>query len=101
MTTKKKAIQYRSKKMAVSSPEKVRLAIDCSPEERKYIKMYASYEDMTLNEFVMDCVRERINKCNRSHVPNAETAAALDASERGEGIISFDSIDDFFKSMEQ
>jgi len=100
MATKKKSIQYQSKKMTVSSPEKVRLAIDCSPDERKYIKMYASYVNMTLNEFVMDCVRERMNKCKRSHVPNAETAAALDASERGEGIISFDSIDDFFKSME-
>jgi hypothetical protein len=99
MTTKKDT-KYRARKMALASPEKVRLAIDCSPEERKYIKMYASYEDKTLNEFVMDCVRERINKCNRSHIPNKETADALDASERGEGIILFDSIDDFFKSME-
>ena len=86
--------------MTVSAPEKVRLAVVCSPEERKYIKIFASYEDKTLNEFVMDCVRERINKCHHSHIPNDETAATLDASERGEGIISFDSIDDFFKSME-
>ena len=102
MSTKKESsIKRRSKKIVLPSTEKVRLAIDCSSEERKYIKMYASYEDMTLNEFVMDCVRERINKCTRSHVPNAETAEALDASERGEGLISFDSIDDFFKSMER
>lgn len=101
MTTEKKSRKHPSKKIAGSSPKKVRLAIDCSPEERKYIKMYASYEDMTLNEFVMKCVRERISQCNHSHIPNAQTAAALDASERGEGIISFDSIDDFFKSMEE
>ncbi len=100
MTTKKDT-KFRARKTALASPEKVRLAIDCSPEERKYIKMYASFEYKTLNEFVMDCVRERINKCNRSHIPNDETAEALDASERGEGIISFDSIDDFFKSMER
>lgn len=91
----------KSKKTAVSLPGKVRLAINCSSEERKYIKMYASYEDKTLNEFVIDCVREHINKCTRSHIPNAETAAALDATERGEGIISFNSIEDFFKSMEE
>ncbi len=80
---------------------KVRLAIECTPEERKFIKMYASYEDKTLNEFVMDCVRKKISKCKHSHIPNEETAASLDASERGEGIIMYDSIDDFFKSMEE
>ena len=98
---KKKVSKVQSKKMIISSPEKVRLAIDCSPEERKYIKIYASYEDMTINEFVMACVRERMNKCKHSHIPNAETAAVLDASERGENIITFNSIDDFFKSMEE
>ncbi len=99
MTTKKKTIQHHAKKMATALPKKVRLAIDCSTEERKYIKMFALYEDKTINEFVMSCVREHVNKCNRAHIPNDETAATLDASERGENIISFDSIDDFFKSM--
>lgn len=40
-----------------------------------------------------------VDEC--SHSPNEETKAALDASERGEGIIKFDSIEDFFKSMEE
>lgn len=99
MVEKKKTVRHRTAKMSLASEDRVRLAIDCTREERKYIKMYASFEDMTLNEFVMDCVRDRISHCQESHIPNAETAAALDASERGEGIIAFDSIDDFFKSM--
>lgn len=99
MNLKKKIVKHSAKKLSVASPEKVRLAIDCTSEERKYMKMYASFEEMTLNEFVLDCVRERMNQCKRSHKPNAATAAALDASEKGEGIISYDSIDDFFKSM--
>lgn len=41
------------------------------------------------------------SKCNVSHVPNDETVAALDASARGQDIINFDSIEDFFKSMER
>lgn len=35
------------------------------------------------------------------YVPNKETAEALDATERGEGIVMFDSIDEFFDSMEE
>ena len=101
---KQKTIRIRPKAMTLMLPkqkDKVRLAIECTSEERKYIKMHASYEDKTLNEFVMDCVRMRVSGCKHSHIPNAETAAALDASERGEGIIMYDSIDDFFKSMEK
>jgi hypothetical protein len=49
----------------------------------------------------MTAKKESIKRrCTRSHVPNAETVEALDASERGEGLMSFDSIDDFFRSME-
>lgn len=43
----------------------------------------------------------KISRCKHSHIPNDETKAALDASKRGEGIILFDSIEDFFNSMEE
>lgn len=103
MPNQRKSIKAAPRKMTVTSPKKrrVRLAVECTPEERKYIKMYASFEDKTLNDFVMDCVRTKIAKCKHPHTPNKETTAALDATERGEGIIMFKSIDDFFKSMEE
>ena len=104
MNPKKKSIKVSSRKLMVNLPkkeEKVRLAIECTKEERKFIRMYASYEDKTLNQFVMDCVKMKIAKCKYSHTPNEKTKATLDASEKGEGIVMFDSIDDFFKSMEE
>lgn len=104
MAPKSKSIRKRPHALLLQDPrpkQKVRLAVECTPEERKYIKMYASYEDKSLNDFIMECVRMKITRCKRSHVPNEETAAALDASERGEGIIPFDSIEDFFNSMEE
>lgn len=33
------------------------------------------------------------------HVPNAETIKALEAAEAGEGLIEYNSIEDFFKSL--
>ena len=86
--------------MTITAPaKKVRLAIACTSEERKRIKMLASYEEKTLNDFVMDCVRLKISKCNRSHIPNEETEKALSDSEQGKGIRKHSSIDEMFKFL--
>lgn len=77
----------------------VRLAIACTPDERKLMKMLASYEDKTLNDFVMDCVRERMSECKLSHIPNAETAKALHESEKGKGLKKYKTIDEMFEYL--
>ena len=79
--------------------EKVRLTIHCTQEQRKYMKMYAAHEEMTLNDFILDCILTRISGCPHPHIPNEETAAALDATEKGEGLIHFDTVEDFLKSL--
>jgi hypothetical protein len=63
------------------------------------MKILAASEDKTLNEFVLESVRMRFNRCSQSHVPNAETAKTLEAVEKGEGLIEYSSIEDFLKSM--
>jgi len=97
--TKRRAI--KQKKKANRKQRKVRLAIECSPEERKYMKMFAAHEDQTLNEFVLDSVRMRLYKCSHRHTPNKETRDALEAAEKKEGLVSFDSIEDFLKSLDR
>lgn len=101
MESKKKSIKHHSKKMSLQAKtqEKVRLTLHCTPEQRKYIKMYAAHEDVTLNDFILNCVLMKISGCPQQHIPNDETAAALDSTERGEGLIHFDSVDDFMKSL--
>lgn len=79
--------------------KKVRLTLHCTPEQRKYMKIYAAHEDVTLNNFILDCVLMRISGCPQGHIPNAKTAAALDTTERGEGLIYFVSVEDFIKSL--
>jgi hypothetical protein len=65
------------------------------------MKMLAASEDKTLNEFVLESVRMRLKKCSQSHMPNAETIKSLQAAEKGEDLIEFDSIENFFKSLEE
>lgn len=102
MTTKKGSIRKRPKPLSVALQEerkdKVRLAIECTSEQRKYIKTFAALEDKSINEFVLGCVW-KYAKCTKSHTPNKETADALDASERGEGHRAHKSVEEMFKFL--
>ena len=79
--------------------KKARLSIDCSPEERRYIKMLAAKEDKTISEYLIDLAREKMPHCTYSHMPNKKTVASIEASEKGTGIKKIESLDEFWKSM--
>ena len=98
---KSKEIKVKPKKLTLTKPKKnVRLAIECSAEERKYMKMYAAHEDKTLNEFVLECVRMKMHGCSNPHIPNQETERILKETENGENLIHFDTVEDFLDSLD-
>src|SRR5262245_42902394 len=75
-----------------------RLTIDCSSEQKKKIKMLAAAKEMTITDFILQLVEEKYTWCplGLSHIPNAETVASIEASDRGEGVKRFKSMDDLF-----
>lgn len=99
--TKKKRKSSKIRKRPVIHRKKVRLAIECSPTERRHMKMLAASEDKTLNEFILESVRMRIKACSRSHRPNAATIKAMEEVENDKGLIEYSSIEAFFKSLEK
>ena len=80
-------------------PHKVRLSIDCSPEDRQRIKLLCTLDHKTISEFVMECVHERLHQEKRN-LPNRKTAKALRESERGEGVETYDSIEALFSKLD-
>jgi hypothetical protein len=90
-----------TKKGSKPKSKKVRLAIECSLQERKYMKMMAAHEEKTLNEFVLESVRMRWKKCPHSHIPNKETQNALKNAKEKKDLNVFESVEDFFKSLEK
>lgn len=78
-----------------------RLTIDCSTEQKKKIKMLAASREMSITDFMLELVEEKYTWCplGLSHVPNAETIASMENSERGEGVKSFKSMDALFKDL--
>ncbi|PJD94168.1 MAG: hypothetical protein CK425_11880 [Parachlamydia sp.] len=92
----KKSIEKKSYRA-----REARLTIDGSIEQKKKIKMLAASKEMSITDFMLELVEEKYTWCplGLSHLPNAETIASMEASERGEGVKSFKSIDDLFKDL--
>ncbi len=81
--------------------DKVRLTVECSLDERTYIKMLAAKNHMTISEFLLASVRKKIPRADvrlRGRKPNAETIEALKESREGE-LESYKTLEDFWKEM--
>ena len=76
---------------------KVRLTVECSLDERTYIKMLAAKKHMTISELLLASVRDKM-PYTRSNEPNAETIEALKESRDGE-LESYKTLDDFWEAM--
>lgn len=79
--------------------KKARLSVDCSTEERRYIKILAAKEDKTVSEYLIGLAKQHMPRCSMGHQPNAKTAKSIEESEKGKGIERFENLDDFWKSM--
>ncbi len=85
----------------VHRARETRLTIDCSLDQKRKIKMLAASMDMSITDFMLALVEDRYANCpfGLNHIPNAETIASIEASERGNGLHTYDSPDDMFKSL--
>lgn len=73
---------------------KVRVVIECSLDERAYIKMLAARKHMTISEYVLSMAKKEMPK--KPKVPNKETLKAMKELDEGKGH-SFESLDDFWE----
>lgn len=84
--------------MTANHHRKVRLTVECSSDERMYIKMLATKKHMTISELLLSSIRE-VMPCIPSHEPNAETKEALEESRKGK-LKGYKTLDEFWKAME-
>lgn len=75
---------------------KVRVVIDCSPEERAYIKMLAARKQMTISEYFLSFAKEELS--SKTKIPNDTTLKAHREALK-DGGTSYDSMDDFWSDM--
>lgn len=82
----------------------VRLSVDCSEQERMYIKMLSTKNNMTISEYLLSFARKEMPKstlhhCKQTHKPNKETEKVLRDTEAGKNLESHDSLEDFWEAM--
>ena len=77
--------------------ETVRLTVECSLDERTYIKMLAAKKHMTISELLLNSVRKQIPSAN-DQKPNKETKEALTES-RTRKLKSYKTLDEFWQDM--
>lgn len=75
---------------------KVRVVIDCSAEERAYIKMLAARKHMTISEYFLSFAKEEL--ASKPKIPNKTTLEAHQEALEGGGT-SYESMDDFWSDM--
>ena len=63
--------------------------------------MLAASREMSITDFMLELVEDKYTWCplGLSHVPNAETIASIEASEKQLGVKSFSSIDALFEDL--
>jgi hypothetical protein len=74
---------------------KVRLTVECSLDERTFIKMLAAKKQLTISELLLSSVRNIIPQTKQ---PNAETVKALKES-RKRKLKSYKNLDEFWTDM--
>lgn len=77
--------------------EKSRLTIECTLEEKTFIKMLATKAHMTISEFMLTYVRPDL-PLQKKGKPNKETLVAMKEAKEGKGT-TYNSMDDFWKEM--
>ena len=75
---------------------KVRLSVDCTENERMYIKMLAAKEKKTISEYLLSLTYKYMPK---QRIPNKETQKVMSETEEEKNLESHDSLDDFWKAM--
>ncbi len=90
--------------MEYAYSHKVRLSVDCTEQERMFIKMLATRKHMTISEYLLSFARKEMpqyggHRCTKSHEPNEETAQVLKDSEMGKNLIEHDTLDEFWNAL--
>lgn len=83
---------------------KVRLSVDCTEQERMYIKMLSTRKHMTISEYLLSFARKEMPKCagqhcKHNHEPNEETAKVLKETDEGKNLIEHETLDEFWDTL--
>jgi hypothetical protein len=78
---------------------KVKLTVECSLDERVYIKSLAAKRHMTISEFILSYVRKEMPVNRRNLEPNEETRQAMRDVEEEKNLGHAKTVEEFWSAM--
>lgn len=86
--------------MATYHEDKVKLTVECSLDERVYIKALAAKKHMTISEFILSHVRKEMPiKRKKSKEPNEETKQAMRDVDEEKNLGHAKTVEEFWSAM--
>ena len=68
-----------------TGPKTTRMSIDVGLKDHRRIKMLAAAEGLSIREFVIECISEKIYPEKKNH-PNKTTRKAMESARKGKAI---------------
>jgi hypothetical protein len=85
--------------MATYHNNKVKLTVECSLDERVYIKSLAAKKHMTISEFMLSYVRKEMPTHRRNQEPNEETKQAMRDVDEEKDLGYAKTVEEFWSEM--
>ncbi len=86
--------------MVSSAIKKDRLSIDVLPEMHEKIKKFATYQEKSISEYVLDSIKDRIRRdAENKHIPNEVTMQTFDDTDQGKNIFECESVEKMFNKL--
>jgi hypothetical protein len=99
-------VRSRASKKSIASPEKTRLVLSCTEEEKRYIKILAEIENKSMSDYLLEKPRQKIPEmqcdfpgCSGIHESNKETENVFRDTDAGRNLESHNSLKAFWKAM--
>lgn len=85
--------------MTAPHHNKVKLTVECSLDERVYIKSLAAKRHMTISEFILSYVRREMPVNRRNQEPNEETKQAMRDVDEEKNLGHAKTVEEFWLAM--
>jgi len=85
--------------MTTYHDNKVKLTVECSLDERVYIKSLAAKKHMTISEFILSYVRKEMPANRRNREPNEETKQAMRDVDEEKNLGHAKTVEEFWSAM--
>ncbi len=75
------------------------MTIDIPKTLHKKFKALAAVSGKSMREMVVEYIKDQVEPCPHSHIPNEETLKSMENIEKGKGLVESKDLEDFLTQL--